>query len=263
MSNSVTQLPTAGSVRVQYPLLSSQETNPLLSLPSPLFVLPNLSQPRMQFSGLSAGQNDVYTVPTGRRLALGGYTLMQTSGSTGTVIPTVKIGGLYYPLQAPLTPGGTSNAAVLNMILEPGMILGFTCTTTTVNVTLAAFEFDSQGSNIRTVFAPGTAAGTPTIYTVAAGLTAAILGTNVTPFQSYGGTIFFQSDQASNVLTLYQFPAGQSADTAHKMAQSAAAGLNTRTTLTVNLNLLGGDNLAYSVTTPGAASLIFLNVLEY
>jgi hypothetical protein len=263
MSNSVTQLPTAGSVRVQYPLLSSQETNPLLSLPSPVFVLPNLSQPRTLFSGLSAAQNDVYTVPAGRRLALNGYVATQTSGSTGTVIPTVKIGGLYYPLQAPLTPGGVSNASVLNVILEAGMVLGFTTTTTTVNVSLSAFEFDAQGSNIRTIFTPGTAAGTPTMYTVAAGQTAAILGTNVTPFQSYGGTIFFQSDQASNVLTLYQFPTGQSADTAHKVAQAAAAGLNTRTTLTCNLNLLGGDNLAYSVTTPGAASLLFFNVLEF
>lgn len=259
MGTTITKLPTAGTVTVKFPLVSDGTSEPLLSLSSPVFVVPNQTQPRILGSGLAAGQNDLYTVPPGRRLMVEGIAIVQTSGSTGTATLQVKIGGTYYSILTPLTPGGLSAQNAITIILEAGQTLSLLTTTTTVNAVASAFEYDAAGSNLKGIIVAGTAAGTPTAYTVPAGKSACILGNN---FATYGSVVLVINDIAANTFTLYQVPNGQTADTAHKILVSAALTASSKTSLLPFANLLELDTLAYSASTPSAATVIYLSVLE-
>jgi hypothetical protein len=135
-------------------------------------------------SNLAVGDNDLYTVPVGKKALIAPvFTVLNTPGSGGTMRPTnrLKIGGVYYTWSS--TFGVTADGAQINtnsqvgIVLNAGEIVAMNISTTPgANVRGAALEFDATDTRLFSARILGLAAGDQTLYTCPVGKMTVFLG---------------------------------------------------------------------------------------
>jgi hypothetical protein len=135
-------------------------------------LLTGVSFPRVQGVGLAVGNNDLYTVPTGKKaIVVASLRVYNSSAGNIDFYPELKVDGTYYklsPTQTLPTVTATNNMAVQNFILEAGEIFAVNVATNNgLNIVTPVVEFDSTAP-IATAKILALANGDNTIYTVPA-----------------------------------------------------------------------------------------------
>lgn len=140
--------------------------------------VPNLSNPQFKqvyFNQLANGDNDLYTVPAGKRAIIFAGNAYNTTGVARTVRGQVKIGGTYYAISQGTSVSANATAGLTNQIvvvLEAGEILSVNVDAgAAVNFQYRILEFDppADSSGLKSARLLTLGAGNNTLYTVAAG----------------------------------------------------------------------------------------------
>lgn len=123
---------------------------------------------------LSLGDNDLYTVPSGRCAIVGNCIFSNNAlGASFTVYAEVKHGGTYYRASNNFTPtNNTSSLGTLfaGLVLESGDIFAANVTTTPGGYTVGTvIEYSASKSAIVPAHIFGTTTGDNTLYTCPAG----------------------------------------------------------------------------------------------
>lgn len=227
---------------------------------NPLFV-------RVTGSNLPTGNNDIYTVATGKRLCVGQMTAFNSGAGSSTYFPELKVGSTYYQLatvSASLASQSTSSATV-GLCFDATDTLSLNLATTAgLNVQFAAILFDNTVS-LKSVRLLGLATGTGnTLYTVAVGKTAILLPSaeSAIPFVPGSGTIAVISDGSSRNWSLYNVPFGSTPATANQIQGPTSVPANTRNNPAFPASLSSGDFIAVGIDTGNAAQVAWINVIE-
>ncbi len=185
-----------------------------------------------------------------------------TNALSNTSRPQVKISGSYYRYAGGATVATTVNSRIGGVfVLEPAEILSVNCTRAGVNIFARLIEFDSYAS-IKTVKILGTSIinGDNTLYTVPAGKTALVLGTN---YQATDKGVFYCNTATGTNLISYAVPNGGSKGTGNQCSPSTFTSTNTLVNLATNPCMNTGDSILINSDTGGAASwMLWATVIE-
>ena len=139
-----------------------------------LIALPGAKAINCGAYGIGAGgPNFVYTVPTGKRAAVGYAHGFSNSGAAGTCSQIIRVSSTNYTINTNISYSA-SNLAFLNqsmIILEAGEQYGYTLTGANPNCFTQVIEFDNTAP-LRTYKNLALTSGDNTLYTVPAGKTA-------------------------------------------------------------------------------------------
>lgn len=137
-------------------LVSADMPN-LLSYSGALSYLPNLVT-RKILQASAAGDNDLYTVPAGKRA----FAILSTWNATGGTIAhfsEVKIGGVYFRTGAAIAGlNNTAGTPFYLIVLEAGQSFALNCAALGLYIAGTVYEFDNTSflkSYVLTAFAPG------------------------------------------------------------------------------------------------------------
>lgn len=231
--------------------------------------LPNVTLPLGIYTASVSGDNDLYTVPAGRRCIVYGLNvLMNTFSANGSLTAELKSGGSYYTLGVPFAfTSATSafiNLLVNSIVLEAGESISVNSSSaTTYNYFLGAIEFDNT-SGIKGYKTLNMASGNNLLYTVPVGKSAAIIDSN----SGIGTSNLIVSQQNTTSFTYYVsiVPNGQTIGPTYKVtANTTISGTMTPVGSALSFpqvcaTLTAGDKIY--VNTSSAASNAFISVLE-
>ncbi len=226
--------------------------------------------PRVFGIQLATGDNDVYTVPTGRRAIVFGVRVFNTSAGNISWFVQQKVSSTYYRMSATLTTAtnlsGTQSQCC--HMLEAGDSLSVNSTTTNgLNVIGHVIEFDAacpvkQGRKL------GLTTGDNTVYTCPAGKTAMMIGfTNDASNQLLSvmcgdGTGFFIADGSTRSITGNYVPNGGSPATTNRILSALSVAASDRGLLPFVGNLSAGDSYSVNVDVGNAAQSAYVFVVE-
>ena len=229
--------------------------------------LTGVSYPRVSGSNLSTGNNDLYTVPAGKRALISTMFVYNHSG-VGNIVwyPAIKISGTYYRLLTSATTGDTATGStnVISYIAEAGETLSIvTATNNGANVYCRVAEFDSSCA----VYSPkllALANGDNLIYTVPSGKTAVILDNQLVPLMGNGGTALMYVNSSGGARNIQWFivPSGQSTGVNFATTAVAAASDTQRTNTLGIATLSAGDFLTINTNAATATQIAWVNVME-
>lgn len=221
----------------------------------------------------AASQNDIYTVPAGKRALLCSFSVSNASGATASTFqPTVKIGGTYFKLNgvtASIAAGaGTGVNAIEPYIAEAGETYSILQTTnTTFFIVAQIIEFDAT-SSLKTVKVTGPASGDNLIYTAPAGKSAWLVGhTFLGAGYALQAVIGVAMMNATGALTgfLNYLRGAAAASTSNRICGSTtfAAGV---VTITIGVNFVSvasGDSLSLNLSGANASGMAWVNLIEF
>lgn len=156
---------------------SATLTAPLASLDG--VVLTNATRITVSNSALASGDNDLYTVPAGKRAIVTGFLTYNSTGGAITVIRNLKRSGTYYRMSA--TNAGTVGSAAQGelttnlYVFEPGDIIALNTSAANLTLVLSVLLFDNTVS----LYSPTVLAltsGDNILYTVPSGKTSRTVG---------------------------------------------------------------------------------------
>jgi hypothetical protein len=133
-------------------------------------------------SHIASGNVDLYTPAVGRKAIITNVTAYNDSAGTPTAYPALKIGGTYYPVASTTATiaANSVNTFPVNAVLDSTTTLAVNVGTgSVVNIQATILEFDAAVS-LFSKYIAGLASGANTIYTVAAGKKACLLGSGAT-----------------------------------------------------------------------------------
>ena len=231
--------------------------------------LTGISVPSALSFDLMVGDNSLYTVPTGKRFLLNGVSVSNSTGSTITIIQTVRVGSTTTRLLTlgALATGTTVTTYQYTMIFEPGDFVGFNTNVAGLYVRLRGFLFDS-GCPLRSVRKLDSwTSGDNVIYTVPTGVSAMSVG--YVPFLqdslSFRGVYQNSSGATISNLRIYIRPSGQAVQARYSITSSintSSVGNNNLLTIGNNFVLAAGDSVLVNTTSTGSQAFI-LNILEF
>jgi hypothetical protein len=213
-------------------------------------------------TNLPAGNNDVYTVPAGKRAALGSFVgLNGGAGATGIQL-AVKIGGAYYVIQNGNSTAVNGNStSTTNLILEAGESFAIVTGAAGVNAFLRVVEFDNTAP-FKSVRALNPAAGDTVVYTVPNGKTANVHATTL----GVGGAvgllgIMNNSGAGRTVIGHATAPGSVATSTATRVGSNGSSGLFTATYAPV---LGSTESLVINLDAAmGGGSVVWANIFEF
>lgn len=221
-------------------------------------------------------QQDVYTVPAGRRAVLIDMNMYNNTALSVSFNPYVKIAGSYYRLSnSTSTASSKSNAQPTTpFIAEAGESFAIRSDTTSANTPtyVNVIEYDASVP-VFTKRAIDPTTATTTIYTVPSGVSSFVLpasGSFLTSGASSVG-IFNNTSASVNekvcILKSDQTTAVDGTNCVQSGAGTAAAGLTTLTLYNggVAAYMNSGDSLQFALGTSlsGTGSLVYMNVVEH
>lgn len=237
-----------------------------VSLPSGIFK-------RIFGSNLALGDNDIYTVPTGKRALIGQPVAYNASAGTIAWFTEIKVSGTYYrlgPTTSSTTLLGSATSNNAGIILEAGEIIAVNLATTAgLNVQFPVIEFDASAS-LKSVKVLGPATGDNTLYTCPAGKSAVVLSqVGAIPLDAIVGTglsgsIYFCCDAGgTRNVKIFSVASGGASATTNQLSGATGFGASTRGTLGFNGALGAGDFLVVNVDVGNAAQITWANILEF
>lgn len=235
--------------------------------------LPNMKYAVAKTNVATAGNNDIYTVPAGKRAACFNTFFYNASAGTVGLSPTFKVSGTYYNRGGPgnsSSAGTSGNMLLSSIILEAGETLSYWASTTgAINTWSSVVEFDNTAI-VKSVKTLNMATGDVLLYTCPAGKTAFVLDNNL-GFSSTSGIfgIYFSNQLTTPGTTTYLYfvPNGQVVGATFRIS-SAQSYFGTATTFGnglasggANPTLVAGDRI-YCNNSVASGSNVFFNVLE-
>jgi hypothetical protein len=237
--------------------------------------LNNFTAIKVFSSNIGTGDIDFsYTVPTGSRAVFVAFPWNSTASSI-TYYPEVKIGGTYYPTAVKQTlantTSATTNAALTYaIILEAGQKFAINTTGTGLNIVGTIYQFDTSSavkSSVITTFINGN----NTVYTCCSvGKNSAFILGHIASFYSGAATVGnlwgFNNTAGTLSYTWNFVPSGGSAGTSNQVGEtiSAAATSGTPVAFTHNIEMAfnSGDLVSVNSTSTNANQIAWVNVVE-
>lgn len=210
-------------------------------------------------TSFASGNNDLYTVPAGRKFILTGAAVYNTSGGTITYYLEAKISGTYYRVGGNSGVGnntfGTVSVSGGNVLLEAGQIVAINASSaggTLVRIT--GMEFDA-GIPWKTTFFTSFAAGDNTIYTCPAGKRALMTGT----------FLIGNASGASRTYSYNHVLSGGSVAFANQqgVAVSIGDGASSNLAATANQMFSAGDFMSINSSSATATQYCWINYYEF
>lgn len=233
--------------------------------------LTNASFPAIRGYALALGNVDLYTVPAGKRLLV-----ISGGGMNPTTTPAnivwyfeVKISGTYYRLMTSITTvatggGGTNTSSgSIDYILEAGEVLAVNSSALGMNLSASVVLFDAT-SPMRSVKLIAPASGDNLLYTVPAGKTAWLLGTNGAIWGASALNIIADTT-APGIVNVCNVASGGSAAcsaSTNAIANTTAVASAKTALITGAVTMSSTDFLLLNVATGNAAQMAWINVLE-
>lgn len=232
--------------------------------------LPNLTIISLRSRTSTTGTLDLYTVPTGRRALIVTAFVINTSGSSMSLVQLfVKISGTLYPISLitnSFTSGTNRNISpVGNYVAEAGETISIALNQQPNTVQMQLFEFDNT-SNLKSpkIFSPALATGFNTVYQVPVGKTAFICAVAGSfNFTALSGVVYSNNSGSSRSIVTYQVPNGGSPDATTQTAASTLIGSGTANfTGAVPSILASQDSLVVSTDSGTATQFAWTTVIE-
>jgi hypothetical protein len=214
-------------------------------------------------SALALGDNDLYTVPSGKRVLVLSSLLYNSSGTNVAVYPEAKIGGSYQRLDRNATAFASSQANIAStpFVYEAGEVVALNAAAAVAGAQLSLIEFDDT-SKLRTVRKSSSwTTGDDTIFT-ATGKTL-ITGNATSSWPALyplGCVTVINTSGGSINYTLKYTPSGGAAQ--QITPANAAANLN-RAQLLVGAGMSTGDSLVIVSGSSGSGQFAYVSVVEY
>ncbi len=240
--------------------------NQFLTMVSGAISLPGVKYARANVNSSINGNNDSYTVPTGKRALVLFSNFRSQSASTATLIQNWKISGTYYNTTfsaISLTTGAVANdTADGGFVMEAGESISYNSNQTTINIFTQIVEFDNTAA-LKTVKTIGATNGDQTIYTVPAGKKAILVSGNGQPLGS-GNQGFFISNNSGGSITsnIYLVPSGGSKGTSNLFRGSISTANGAATRLNCGAVLSAGDFIVWNCGTTNANALCAVTLVE-
>ena len=215
---------------------------------------------------LATGNNDLYTVPAGKRAIFGGFTLQNTSVGNIVWYPAIKISGTYYRLNSDTTTatGALGNQQGIGYIAEPGETLAIvTATNNGANVFPWVVLFDSTipvySSKLLAL-----ANGDNTLYTVPSGKAAVLLNTLMAAIASdtAAGLFYVNSSGGARTIQWSFVESGQALGTGYLATASTNVNGATRSGLSGRPSLGAGDFVNINTNAATATQIAWVSVME-
>lgn len=233
------------------------------------FLLANAGIPLLDMKFVNAfanistiGQNDLYTVPAGKRAIIAGLIANGQASATATMY--FKNSGTYYlaATSVSLTAGTPQNlVTLLPLILEAGEVLSVNLAggSGTVNVWPQIIEY-SNLSALKSVKTLAMASGNTLCYTCPAGKTAIITDQELN-FGGISATMF--SNTSSSVTSYFQYvPSGQSPGTTFRITNNVTCSALAASSASRGPSLGAGDMIYANCNNTFAMCGIF-NIVEF
>lgn len=224
-----------------------------------------LSYPRAAQNNASSGNVDLYTCPAGKRAWIGGISAYNTTGSSITAIPKIKISSTYYQIGSSSTLNANIDTLVdffWGVFIEAGDKATVNLSASGANVWARVVEFDNTAPmKMERLVDPAT--GQHTVYTVPSGKTAVltdgVIGIN--------GGYWSGSIRAANFTGNngdYQIYVVNSGGSAGSSNQLSSYNLNTGSTAYLGhyMTLNTGDFIVVQSNFTGTGQIYMFMVLE-
>ena len=212
---------------------------------------------------------DLYTVPSGRRTAILGLSILNDSpgtGTTGSYQVQIKTNNLYYPIagKTNVTPGAATVFSSLDFIADPSEILSLYLSGfgSTVSVQIKMIEIDTS-VNIRTARLYSLVSGNNTLFTSVNSSTAAGLPVGFSFTSLISNVFYVNALSASNVNGVYLVASGASVTNKYLLASSASTASQTKQTHGGNFNITSGQSLVFYTGTAASPQLVWWNFQEF
>lgn len=219
------------------------------------------------FEPSSIGDNALYTVPTGKRMLLNGFSCSNGSGATISIFQTVRVGSTTTRLLnvASLATGTNVTTYQYSMVFEPGDVVGFNLSAIGLNMRWRAVLFDST-SNLRMVRKLDSwVNGDNTVYTVPANVSAASVA--ITPYMqdimTFRGA-YHNATGASVSARIQVKPAAITNRISLTTSVNASTVTNNSNLLVANsVTLASGDSIIVQTNSTSNAQAFWLVMIEY
>lgn len=275
-SNTVVKV-NGASVPVSATILNSNASAQLVdATPTTMFQNVALSGAKpiaeyASFTSPGAGSNnDIYTVPAGKRAIVWAMTISNHAAATASTFrPMIKINGAYYPLAAAtgsiVAAAGNTVGVLFPYIAEAGETFAITQTTnTTFDVIAHIIQFDATSAMFSAKLVSPTS-GDHTLYTPAAGKNGVsnicLPGFPGNVFSSLGGV----QTSGSTVTVNYNYLRGAAAaSTSNRILAATNFPSTTNTNVSIGcIAIDNGDSLSLNFSANTSPGLFWLNVLEF
>jgi len=216
----------------------------------------------------NSGNNDLYTVGTGKRAFIAASRIF--FNGTAVAYLMVKRGGTYYQLSVTTSLGVVNTALASGFVFEAGDIIAFNHSTAdAVNYNLGLILFDAPASGprgLKTYLETAPISGNTTLCTVAANCTMQFPGFSTGGGMQLtgGGTIamLYNGSGSSRGINGYIVPSGSSADaTTQFFAGSTNDG--TRATLTPSGYMAAGTAFIMSTNSATTQQNMWATTFEF
>jgi hypothetical protein len=223
-----------------------------------------VSYPRVFGHNLSTGNNDLYTVPAGKRALVMAMQVYNQSAGNISWYPAIKISATYYRLASNTTTSTLavgSNAAV-GYIAEAGETVAIvTATNNGANVYARVIEFDDSvdiySSKLTTL-----SAGANTVYTCPASTSALLLDQQLLISVANFSFIYINASGGSRTVYWHVVPSGSAAGANYQATASTAVADGARSQLTGTVTLSAGDFVSINTDAATATQMAWVNVME-
>lgn len=220
----------------------------------------------LQFTPLVSGNNDIYTVPTGKRAFVTSLGINNNSGGSLTYYVQVKISGTYYQIT---TASAVANNAFgtfqinnsAGIVLNAGEGLAVNASGNGGAVFKVNYrEFDAS-IPFKTASLTAPAAGNNTVYTVPTGY-AAVMGSGAeTGGVTFGGYANFSG--ANKTYTHNDVLSGGSVGTTNQTVTSSTSTNNTVSNFLFPNIMSAGDFANFNTSANNAGQFVWLNMYEF
>lgn len=226
--------------------------------------LPNVKLLNGFAGSLGTGDNDLYTVPAGRRALIVNLLVFANGGVTFTIFPQIKISGTYYRLGTGNTIS-TNNSATMtanSYVAEAGEILSVNTNNVGANVWARIVEFENS-SCLSSRKLTSLSAGNNTLYTVASGKSANIYAATFVP-TTLPTLTFWNNSGGTRTVNVFNVPNGGSSGTSNQSAKNISIGNGTVniTGLITAPALNSGDFIVVNTDASTATQFCFATVCE-
>ena len=216
---------------------------------------------------LATGNNDLYTVPAGKRALFGAVSVHNTSAGNIDWYVAIKISGTYYRLSTTVTTAAGAIGAnqQISYIAEPGEILAIvTATNNGLNVFPTVVIFD----NTIPVYSSkllALANGDNTIYTVPSGKSAVLLNVGLMAIaidNSASALCYVNSSGGARTIQWSFVESGQALGTGYLVTPSSNVNDANRSSLAGRPTLGAGDFVNINTNAATATQIAWVSVME-
>jgi hypothetical protein len=209
---------------------------------------------------LAVGDNDIYTVPSGKYLFVTSANIHNVSGVSNTVYATAKVGGTYYRISSSVAVGaGGYTAPIQNRIFNAGDIISINCTATGSNCFISGILYEDT-SSLKGIRKIGFVSGDNTVYTCPSGKAAQVIGSTVIDTDASRNIMFIPS--AAITISTNLVPNGGSPSAGNKILSSTALSASVASSLPFQMTFAAGDFFNINSSITSATTTCWLKVIE-